>query len=422
MSEPHNHSNPNSSASGEGTGPRSRQRVLALNAGSSSLKFALFRLDSALHREWAGNVDRIGLPDATFGLSSEKTPTGEKRRVSAANHVQALDFVLEQIAATTGMPHLAAVGHRVLHGGERYTSPHAIDAALIRTLEPLSPLGPEHMPAQLSVIAAVAKRLPSLRQVACFDTAFHRDLPRVARLLPVPRRYEAAGVRRYGFHGLSYEFLMEELGRLGDGTVSHGRVILAHLGNGASMAAVRDGKCIDTSMAFTPAAGLVMGRRSGDLDPGLPAFFARTQGMTAEAFDQMANHEAGLLGISETTSDMRELLALEERDVRAAEAIALFCYQAKKWLGAFTAALGGLDTLVFAGGIGENNPTIRARICEGLGFLHLELSESRNADNAAVISINTSRVTVRVIRTDEELMIARSTCRVLGIEGAEKKD
>jgi acetate kinase len=256
--------------------------------------------------------------------------------------------------------------------------------------------------------------------VACFDTAFHHDLPRVARLLPIPRRYEAQGVRRYGFHGLSYAYLMEELVRLGDPAATKGRVILAHLGNGASLAAVRDGKSIDTSMGFTPTAGLVMSTRSGDLDPGLAPYLARTEQITAKQFYEMVNQQSGLLGVSEISPDMRDLLAQEVADVRAAEAVALFCYQAKKWIGSFAAALGGLDTLVFAGGIGENASLVRARICEGLSFLGVELNETRNAKNAAVISTDASRATVRVMRTDEELMIARSVCRVLKLGTANK--
>jgi acetate kinase len=240
-------------------------------------------------------------------------------------------------------------------------------------------------------------------------------MPRVATLLPIPRRYEAVGIRRYGFHGLSYEFLMEELARLGDPAATKGRVILAHLGNGASLAAVRDGKSIDTSMGFTPTAGLVMSSRSGDLDPGLVSYLARTEQMSATQFQEMVNHASGLLGVSETSSDMRDLLDREMTDVRAAEAIALFCYQVKKWIGAFSAASGGLDTLVFAAGIGENAPIIRDRICDGLGFLGVELSQMRNAQNAPLISPDSGRVKVRVIRTDEELMLARSTARVLNL-------
>jgi acetate kinase len=280
-------------------------------------------------------------------------------------------------------------------------------------LRRITPYDPEHLPLEIELMEAFRKRHPALPQVACFDTAFHRTMPRVASLLPIPRRYEAAGVRRYGFHGLSYEFLVEELTRLGDPAATKGRVILAHLGNGASVAAVRDGKSIDTSMGFTPTAGLVMGSRSGDLDPGLVSYMASTEQMSAKQFQNMVNHESGLLGVSETSSDMRDLLEHETQDIRAAEAVALFCYQAKKWIGAYAAALGGLDTLVFAGGIGENAPPVRARICEGLGFLGIELDETRNAATEAVISADAGRVTVRVIPTDEELMIARSVCRIL---------
>jgi acetate kinase len=240
-------------------------------------------------------------------------------------------------------------------------------------------------------------------------------LPRVAQLLPIPRRYEAQGVRRYGFHGLSYAFLMGELARLAGTDVAQGRVVLAHLGNGASLAAVHHGKPVDTSMSFTPTAGVPMSTRSGDLDPGLVWYLARTEGLDAKRFNEMVNFQSGLLGVSETSSDMSDLLEHEAADVRAAEAVALFCYQVRKWIGAFAAALGGLETLVFAGGIGENAPIIRARICQGLGFLGIELEEKQNLANAGVISAATSRVPVRVIRTDEEWMIAKTVCRVLGL-------
>jgi acetate kinase len=234
-------------------------------------------------------------------------------------------------------------------------------------------------------------------------------------MLPIPRRYEAQGVRRYGFHGLSYEFLMEELARMAGPDVARGRVILAHLGNGASLAAVHDGKSVDTSMSFTPTAGVPMSTRTGDLDPGLVWYLARTEKMSATQFNDMVNFQSGLLGISEISSDMRDLLKHETLDVRAAEAVALFCYQVKKWIGAFAAALGGIETLVFAGGIGENAPAIRARICDGLGFLGIELEEKHNAANEGIISTASSRVVVRVIHTDEEQIIAKTVCQVLGL-------
>jgi acetate kinase len=297
----------------------------------------------------------------------------------------------------------------------KHTEPELVTQELLDELYRISPNDPDHLPREIELIETFRQRHPKLPQLACFDTAFHQTMPRVAKILPIPRRFDAKGVQRYGFHGLSYAYLMEELARLGDPAATTGRVILAHLGNGASLAAVRDGKSIDTSMGFTPTAGLVMSTRAGDLDPGLAPYLARTEQITTKQFYEMVNHESGLLGVSETSSDMRDLLAHEAGDVRAAEAVALFCYQAKKWIGSFAAALGGLDTLVFAGGIGENAPLVRARICDGLGFLGIELNEMRNAETEGVISAADSRVTVRVIHTDEERMIAKTVCRVLGL-------
>ena len=299
--------------------------------------------------------------------------------------------------------------------GRRTASRSEIDAEMIEQLKQLSQFDPEHMPEEILLIEAFQQRYPLLPQLACFDTAFHHDLPRVARLLPIPRRYEAQGVRRYGFHGLSYAFLMGELDRLAGSEKAQGRVILAHLGNGVSLAAVHHGKSVDTSMSFTPTAGVPMGTRSGDLDPGLVWYLARSEKMSAKQFNEMINFQSGLLGMSETSSDMSELLDQEAKDVRAAEAVDIFCYQIKKAIGGFAAALGGLETLVFAGGIGENAPSVRARICEGLGYLGIELDEKGNAAKESVISAAASRVAVRVIHTDEELMIARSVRRVLGL-------
>jgi acetate kinase len=308
---------------------------------------------------------------------------------------------------------LAAVGHRVVHGGPKYSEPQRITAPMVEELHNLNPFDPEHLPEEILLTEAFHHRFPNLPQVACFDTAFHHDLPQVARLLPIPRRYEAKGVRRYGFHGLSYAFLMGELARLGGDEAARGRVILAHLGNGASLAAVRNGKSVDTSMSFTPAAGVPMSTRSGDLDPGLLWYLARAEKMSAKQFNEMVNFHSGLLGMSETSSDMHDLLASEAQDVRATEAVALFCYQVKKCIGGYAAALGGLDTLVFAGGIGENAATVRARVCDGLGFLGIDLDQERNAKHEPWISSGTGRVKVRVIRTDEELMIAKSVMQVL---------
>lgn len=388
--------------------------VLAVNAGSSSIKFALFEAGAALRRILHGGIERIGLPASVLRVHGPDAADNLARPVAAPDHAAAAEIALDWIKQRIGPDALAAVGHRVVHGGPDYSRPQRITAAMIAELGRLSPFDPEHMPEELRLVAAFQRRFPGLPQVACFDTAFHHDLPLVARLLPIPRRYQARGVRRYGFHGISYEFLMRELARLGDAAATQGRVVLAHLGNGASLAAVRDGKPVDTSMGFTPASGVAMSTRSGDLDPGLAWYLARTENLSTEQFNLMVNSQSGLLGVSETSSDMRDLLARESRDVRAAEAVELFCYQIRKCIGAYAAALGGLDTLVFAGGIGENAAAVRARICAGLEFLGLALDSAQNAANAGVISAP-GRVAVRVIPTDEERMIAETVCRVLGL-------
>ena len=390
-------------------------RVLTINGGSSSIKFALFEAGDSLPRIFEGVIERIGLPEATLLVKSSNPADNFSRPVAAPDHTVAVGVLMDWIVERCGRDALAAVGHRVVDGGPKYYEPQQITAGMVEELRRLSPFDPDHMPEEILLTEAFHQRFPDLPQVACFDTAFHHDMPRVAQILPIPRRYEAEGVRRYGFHGLSYAFLMEELARLGDQAATNGKVILGHLGNGASLAAVRNGKSIDTSMSFTPTAGVPMSTRSGDLDPGLVWYLTRTEKMSAKQFNEMVNFHSGLLGVSETSSDMRDLLDREAQDVRAAEAIALFCYQVKKWIGAFTAALGGLDTLVFAGGIGENAPAVRARICDGLGFLGIELEAKRNAANEAIISAAASRVSVRVLRTDEERMIAKTVCRVLGL-------
>jgi acetate kinase len=395
--------------------------ILTINGGSSSIKFALYQAAEPLNRGLHGMVDRIGMSGTNLTFQLPGTDQRDSRSLDASDHKSAAKFLIDWLDEQHGFDTVRAVGHRVVNGMQ-HTSPELVTQELLEELHSISPYDPDHLPGEIELIETFRQRNSKLPQVACFDTAFHRTMPRVAKLLPIPRCYDAKGVQRYGFHGLSYAYLMEELARLSDPAATTGRVILAHLGNGASMAAVRDGKSIDTSMSFTPTAGLVMSTRSGDLDPSLFPYFARTEQMTAKQFSVMVNHHSGLLGVSETSSDMRDLLAQEARDLRAAEAVALFCYQAKKWIGAFAAALGGLDTFVFAGGIGENAPLVRARICEGLAFLGIELSESRNAETAGVISTDASRATVRVIRTDEDLMIARSVCRILETDAGNGKD
>ncbi len=392
-----------------------RSSILTINGGSSSIRFALYQDGEPLERGLYGKIDRIGLSGTNLTFNAPPKNRQESRKLAASDHKSAASLLIDWLEEQNSFESIRAVGHRVVHGMQ-HTAPELVTQELLDELHRISPCDPDHLPREIELIESFRQRHPKLPQVACFDTAFHRTMPRVAELLPIPRCYDAKGVRRYGFHGLSYAYLMEELARLGDPAATAGRVILAHLGNGASLAAVRDGKSIDTSMGFTPTAGLVMSTRSGDLDPGVAPYLARTGHMTTEQFYAMVNHRSGLLGVSETSSDMRDLLAREAHDIRAAEAVALFCYQAKKWIGWFAAALGGLDTLVFAGGIGEHAPPVRARICDGLGFLGIELDDPRNAGNAAVISTGASRVAVRVIPTDEDLMIARSVRRILETE------
>ena len=395
-------------------------RILTVNGGSSSIKFACFEGNSSTRRTIAGSIEGIGRPQGRFTVHGEGLE-GESRPLAAPESRDAVEFLTAWLQERKDRVRPDAVGHRIVHGGPRYWEPQRITSDVVATLRRISPFDPEHLPGEIELIESFQCRFPDLPQFACFDTAFHHDLPRVARIVPIPRRYEAMGVRRYGFHGLSYTYLMGELARIAGSQIANGRVILAHLGNGASLAAVREGKSVDTSMAFTPTAGIPMSTRSGDLDPGLVSFLSRAEQMTPEQFHHMVNHESGLLGISESSPDMRELLAREASDPRAAEAVALFCYQIRKWICALAGALEGVNTLVFSGGIGERAPVIRKRICDGMGWIGIAVDATRNEAGEAVISPSGNPVTVRVIPTDEESVIAGMVCKLLGI-GKESDD
>ncbi len=293
-------------------------RILTVNGGSSSIKFALFEADGGMQRLLDGRLERIGAGTGPARMSAKGRDQADNfsRLVTAPDHQSAVGVLMDWLEERIGRGELAAVGHRVVHGGPRYTEPQRITPEMVEQLHQLEPFDPEHLPEEIQLTEAFFRRFPDLPQVACFDTTFHRDLPRVAHLLPIPRRYDARGVHRYGFHGLSYAFLMEELARVAGAQAAQGRVILAHLGNGASLAAVRGGRPMDTSMAFTPTAGVPMSTRSGDLDPGLVWYLNRTQGVDSRQFNKMVNFESGLLGISETSSDMAELLEREDTDIR----------------------------------------------------------------------------------------------------------
>ncbi|HQU08520.1 MAG TPA: acetate/propionate family kinase [Opitutales bacterium] len=390
--------------------------ILTINGGSSSIKFALFTMQASLQRIFSGKIERIGLSKSTFTVKGLQHADNFTQKILVPNHTIAVEAIVDWIEQRVGRNALVAVGHRIVHGGPKYSKPQLITQKMLKTLQQLTAFDPEHLPHEIQLAQAFHHSFAHLPQVACFDTLFHHDMPSVARLLPIPRRYSAKGIRRYGFHGLSYQFLIKELAHIAGRKVANGRVILAHLGNGASLAAVHRGKSMDTSMGLTPAAGVPMSTRCGDIDPGLAWYLAQTEDMSAQQFNQMINFQSGLLGVSATSSDMSDLLNREAVDVRAKEAIALFCYQTKKYIGAYAAALGGVDTLVFSGGIGENSAIIRSRICDNLKFLGIKLNSKHNAANAGLISTNASQVAVRVIPTDEEWMIANLVRETLAIK------
>lgn len=398
---------------GTGSPDASDRLLLTVNAGSSSLKLAVFDNAGSPARRVLLKVERIGTVEARMAVRDCSGGSGEEKRVDAPDQASAVETALGRLAERLPLERLAGIGHRIVHGGPRFTDAVAIDAGVVSALRSLIPLDPGHLPGELDLVEIMRRRFPAVLQVACFDTAFHRDLPRVARLLGLPRKYEVQGVRRYGFHGLSYTYLIGELQRLAGGTAAPERVVLAHLGSGASLAAVRNGRCVDTTMGFTPAGGIPMGTRSGDVDPGLVSYLARTSGITPEGFDAMANRESGLLGISETSADVRDLLAREKNDARAAEAMDVFCYHVRKTIGAYAAVMGGLDALVFSGGIGENSAPIRERCCEGLGFLGIAIDPVANKAGAPLVSFPAARVSIQVIPTDEETVIARQTSLIL---------
>jgi acetate kinase len=363
--------------------------VLAVNSGSSSIKFALFGLGPHPTALCRGTLD-------------------EPARATA------IEQLIGRVAEYVERYPLAGVGHRVVHGGPALRDPQVVTDELVETLRQLVRFAPNHLPDEIHLIEAVRRLRPDTPQIVCFDTAFHADLPDVARNLAVPRRYAADGVRRYGFHGLSYTFLVDELRRRAGPSQADGRVLLAHLGHGSSLAAVSGGQSIDTSMGFTPIGGVVMSTRSGDLDPGVVTYIARSTGLGADQVEYELSHRSGLEGLSGGTGEMRDLLAREASDELCRLAVSIYCYEIKKRIGAYAAALGGLDVLVFSGGIGEHAPVVRARICSGLEFLGVDIDDEKNSDNAPLISTSAARVAVHVIPTDEEVVIAQAAYRLLG--------
>lgn len=400
-------------------------RILTVNSGSSSLKFALYLMDKQETLELTGSADGLGTDTASFRIEDDQGNALTEQSLHPSDHQAAVDLLLEWLNQNGKLSDLDVVGHRIVHGGREYVQPCLLTAEIMTELRQIIPLAPNHLPQELKIIEAIEERLPEMKHVVCFDTSFHRTMPELAQVYALPRFLQSEGVIRYGFHGLSYEYILNELEREAGPEVAHGRIIVAHLGSGASMAAIKNGKGIDTTMGFSPAGGLVMSTRCGDLDPGVILYLLMHKQLSPSDLGEMFNKEAGLLGVSGISADMKELLD-NKNDPRAAEAVGVFCYQAKKLMAGLAAALGGLDMLVFTGGIGEHSPPIREDVCRDMEFLGIRLDLECNNRNAPVISDGNGPVSVRVMKTNEDLMIARHTRNCFeqikeGIPGANER-
>jgi acetate kinase len=386
--------------------------IVVLNAGSSSIKFCTFRrAGQRLERELRGQVSGLGTVPRLVARRGAASIVDRALSPDGLDHAEALGLLLEFVRAELRGEVIAGIGHRVVHGGLEFMEPTLVDAAIVARLERYVPLAPLHQPHNLAAIRLMLERLPGVPEVACFDTAFHRTVPEVAQLFALPPRFAAAGVRRYGFHGLSYEYVASVLPSL-DERAAGGRTVVFHLGNGASMAALQGGRSIGTTMGFTAIEGLPMGTRAGSLDPGVLLFMFDELGMGVREVERLLYHESGLLGLSGISSDMRDLLASEAAS--ACLAVDVFCYRARRELGSLAAALGGLDAIVFTAGIGENQPEIRARICRDAEWLGVQLDDEANLRHGPRISAENSVVSAWVVPTDEETMIARHVARLLG--------
>jgi len=388
---------------------RQDSHILTINSGSSSIKYSLYSLGAREVLILQGELGRIEVGQGFFHAVDREGNQLVAQELDLPDHDAAWKILFDWLQGHEIAKGLHAIGHRLVHGGTAHVKPQLVSPALIEDLKLLLPLAPVHLPHEIKGLEVVRRYYPLLPQVVCFDTAFHRRMPEVAQRYALPEPLFRAGLQRYGFHGLSYEYLTQELEREAGSQEAYGKLIIAHLGNGASMAAIEGGRSLDTTMGLTPAGGLVMGTRPGDLDPGVMLYLLQEKGMTPAEVNHLISHQAGLQGISGISEDMQDLLAREGANAGAALAVGIFCYQARKFTGALATVLGGLDTFVFSGGIGENSATIRARICGNLQFLGIHLDPDLNNQNAPIISRQDSPVTVRVMKTDEELMIARHT-------------
>lgn len=390
------------------------ENIVTVNTGSSSIKIVVFAKDAntAQGRVLALSVTDIGQPVSILHITTENKLT-QTEEIHAPNHIAASHILLERLAHIVSPDSIAAIGHRLVHGGFKYTEPTPIAMITEVDWEFLSRLDPEHTPAARQLIDQFTKQYPSIVQVGCFDTAFFHDLPHVAQIVPIPQKYFAEGVRRYGFHGLSYMSLLETFREKAGDTAANGRIIMAHLGSGASVTALQSGKPVDATMGFTPTSGVIMSTRSGDLDPNVFSFLQRQHNMDIDEFTHMVQFESGLLGVSGITGDMRALLANEQESKDAAIAIELFIRSIKKAIGALAATLGGVDSLIFSGGIGEQSSIIRSRVCQDLTYMGIAISEEANARHAFLISDQQSSAGVHVIPTDEAQVIATQTQRLV---------
>jgi acetate kinase len=387
--------------------------LLAINGGSSSIKFAIFEFNKKLYPLLTGRIHEIGSDKVSFLTYHDDKTKNISKMIGSADYNSAISILIDWLKEFTKDKQILAVGHRIVFGGHKYSSPQQITNDLLKELRDFSPINPNHLPEQILLVEAMSDTFFHQPQIACFDTYFHKDMPTIAQLLPIPRRYFDQGIRRYGFHGLSCEYLIKALTELDGSYIANGHVILAHLGSGVSVTAVYNGKCVDTSMSLTPCSGVPMATRSGDVDPGLFFYLAQAEGMNPTQINNMMTSESGLKGISETTGNIRNLLKLQATDKHAADAVNFFCYHVKKYICMMAGAMGGVTTLVFSGGIGENSPEIRACICEKLGFIGVVIDSEKNTSNNHIISTPTSEVLVRIIPTDEEFVIAQHVYDVL---------
>jgi acetate kinase len=386
---------------------------LTVNTGSSSLKIEAFDLTRALASVFKASVKNIGLEHATLCVeSADKVDSRQEAPAEVSRHGEALEHVLAAFQQRFELDQLKCIAHRVVHGGTRFKQASRLDAAALRALRQLVELAPDHMPQALAAIDFFQERFPSLVQIAAFDTTFHLTMPACAANFGLPPQYALQGLKRFGFHGLSYSYIVQRLAAL-EPSQRHSRLIVAHLGSGASIAAIRDGTSIDTSMGFSPDSGLVMASRAGDIDAAAVLYLIRHKGMSVDDIDQLLNKKSGLEGMAGHAGNMQEVLRVQQTEVKARAAIEMFCYRIKRYLGSYAAALGGLDTLVFTGGIGENSAEIRGRICADLEFLGIALDSEANEAGQDVISTPSSSVKIRIIATDEDLVIAQQAAALV---------